>query len=323
MPNGNNPAANQTLATDPNVLWRATKITLEVIARKLGIRLANTEVARAITREAQEMLGGDLPPHWMQTGAGILTAAFLQSPRFVSNILSRFSGMDENKLHSLLNEALDAGILSAALQAERNANRPATAQDVGPGALREIRKIIAKLEGNGRFKDLQKEKGDAFSDVLTRMSRWGDDEERALAEAYLVAEHGATAHQRKVIQDIGQRKSWSVDDIFVALRHATVAGQTSLESFIAQMERKESRGRIRKATGFVGAALTGDRGNPDYRHFQDGMGQMTRHVEENAGRIRRHADELEAQRHGPGLGVFGLLNMLNQRWNAFWRSVFR
>jgi NifB/MoaA-like Fe-S oxidoreductase len=326
MPNGNNPAANQTLATDPNVLWRVTKVTLEEITRELGVNLANTPLAQALSRDANEFLKDRMPErrlrHYVQTAGGALAAGYLQAPQFASRQLSRFSGLDEGKLRNLLNEALDAGILTAALQAEKNANRPADAQGVGSNTLAEIKKIIDQLEGKGRFSDLQKEKGESLSNILTRLRRWGDDEERALAEAYLVAEDGATNHQREVIREIGKRKTWSVDDIFVALQHATNGGVTSLDSIIRQMGRKEPRSRVKKAADFAGAALTGDLGNPDYRHFHDGMSRMTESIGESAIQLRNHADALEAERNRPGPGVFGLLNILHQWLIALWRRLF-
>jgi hypothetical protein len=278
------PEGNMALATDPNVMWRIAKVSIEKYSRVLGIDVGNTRLLRWLAQEIRRVFKGqNMPAHWIQSAAGILASAWLQSPPIFAKILSRITGLDEGKLHRLFNEGLDAGVLAVATQIEKNANRPENAQDVVQGTGNAIDAIIAKLRGKGLFEDLDAEEaeGEKFLTIITQLSVLGDDADQALAHSFLDRYATANSHHRSVLEDIGQQQIWKRQEISILLGESTTEGVLDLNTLIRLMTLKKSRSRFRRTVSFAGAVLTGDSDNPDFKRVLADVDRSYTRLEES------------------------------------------
>jgi hypothetical protein len=273
------PNENQALSTDKNVAWRVAKVAIEKYSRELGVILGNTRALRWLSQEVRRITHGQaLPPHWIQSIPGILAGAWLQSPRTLSRLTSRITGLNEAKLNKLFNEGLDAGILAIAAEVEKNANRPPDAQEVTPETDNLVDQALNALRERGTFDELRVE-GEKFLPVIIRIMDSEDETERNLAESFFDQYLAGNAHHRAVFEDIGQKLAWQWNEVSVLLRRAGHNGVIDLDALERFMSLNVSRSRARRAAAFLGAALTGDPNNPDFGRVLEDVNRLTARVE--------------------------------------------
>ena len=141
------------LASDPEFKWRLMKTFVEKMARKLGINLANRKMFRALGKMVRNMLGDTAVSHWLENAAGIFAAAGVQSPRFLADLLARFSGQDADHLHAILNEGLDAAILGFSGEMQRLFQMNPDSSEVQYAIARQVDEALRTVAAGTDFDD--------------------------------------------------------------------------------------------------------------------------------------------------------------------------
>jgi len=293
------PDNNMALATDPKIVWRAAKLFTENLARELGINLSDIPATVWLKEKIRGLVQGvDLPNHWFTSTAGVLAGAYAQSPKSLAKYFSQLTGLDEVKVDRLFNEGLDAGILAFAVKVEKDLNHPADATSTPKSVRDAINQTLARMKGEGKFKNLQPDGKDLLS-VIAEISQSGDEKAEALARNFTRVYASANAHRRATLEGIGQQPVWNRQVLRTVLMNSVPEGaeDVNLDTFITLMKLKTSEGKVGRAVSFVGAALTGDRNNPDFHEVLESVDQMTGSLREGAQRLNAHADRLEGRRY--------------------------